>query len=75
MSGDQDDRQELILLVGRIDANVQTLLEKASGHERRIRSLEADRWKIFGVLIGLGAFLSKNYLSPLMGLFTAGVGG
>lgn len=42
------DSQELLLLLGRVDANVTSLLTRATDHETRISSLEGGRTKLMG---------------------------
>lgn len=66
--------QDLLLLVGRIDGNVSRLLEHQRGHDTRIMRLERDRWTFFGLLAGITALVSREYVHPLVALFT-GAGG
>jgi hypothetical protein len=48
---------EQSLLLGRIDANVQTLLAKAKLHDQRLASVERRQWMLSGAA-GVIAFVA-----------------
>lgn len=58
--------EELQRAMGRVEAKIDTLLELNESHENRISSLEGDRNRVKGAILGvgigsggLGAFLAK----------------
>lgn len=51
--------EDLHLMVGRIDANVATLLTMQQGTETRVRSLEKWRWWQTGAAAVVGAIAAK----------------
>lgn len=58
------------MLLGRIDANVQTLLAKVSANEVRITALEKWRWLAVGALVILfGVVVQHGHYSWLMSPF------
>lgn len=60
-------RQSLVLLLGRIDANVQTLLARDVLHEERLTALEKTKWIGHGaLLIAVAAFATK--IKTILGL-------
>lgn len=52
------DRDELILMVGEIRADVKTLLTHTGGHDTRLRSLEGSRKFYGGALWALGGVVT-----------------
>jgi hypothetical protein len=66
-SGTGISRQQLLLMVGRIDANVQALLDRNVNHEERITGLEKTKWIGHGaLLIAVAAFATK--IKTVLGL-------
>jgi hypothetical protein len=66
------DNTDLHMMVGRIDANVQSLLARELTAEKRIASLETSRAKAWGalaVLVPLGSFVSTVALTYIKSFF------
>jgi len=66
---DASAHSDLLLLVGRIDGKMDTLLNRADDHGKRLAALENWRWKIVGVIIGIGALAGKDIISPVVSHF------
>lgn len=69
MSAQSDD---LLLMVGRIDSNVTTLIKAAEDYKGRIEALERDKWRITGaitILAGLFSWFNHDRLLMVASLF------
>lgn len=45
---------DLLVMVGRIDANVATILTTTSDHSRRLADLEAWKNRLYGIVLAAG---------------------
>lgn len=57
---------ELILLIGRLDGKMDTLLMQQNNHDDRLRELEKGRWFNLGVAAAVSGIVST--LIALMGV-------
>lgn len=63
------DRDDLILMVGEIRADVKTLLEHSGGHDTRLRSLEGSRKFYRGALWVIGGLFTLIVLPAAKAFF------
>lgn len=63
------DRDDLILMVGEIRADVKTLLGSSGGHDKRIRSLEGSRKFYRGALWAIGGVVTLLVYPAIKALF------
>ena len=67
------DNTELLLLVGRIDGKMDTLMNTTSGLTERVAKLEAWNMRLIGLAAGAGgsagtgAYYLAKLLSPVLG--------
>ncbi len=63
---------ELLLLVGRIDANISAAMSHIKDHDGRLERLEKDRVRLGGAVAGLAAAVSwffHDKISSVVALF------
>lgn len=55
-------QQEVLLILGRVDANVVNLLDITASHDTRLRALERSHWTIKAALMGIAGFVFKDHV-------------
>lgn len=60
MSSDQSHTTELVLLLGRLDGKMDTVLQNQTNHDSRIRDLEKGRWFNLGASGAVGGIVSAG---------------
>lgn len=63
------DRDELILMMGEVRADVKTLLQNSGGHDKRIRSLEGSRKFYRGALWAIGSVVTVLVIPFVKAMF------
>lgn len=58
MSSDQTNTTELVLLLGRLDGKMDTVLNNQTNHDTRIRELEKGRWFNLGAGAAISSLIS-----------------
>ena len=65
-----DHTEDAMLLLGRVDANVKTLLARADSHETRLVSVEkavvTQQWKTHGLIAAIGTALGWDHIKNLL---------
>lgn len=62
MPGTPDTDQDMLLMLGRVDANVATLLDRTATHEVRLRAIERSHWTLKAAMAGLAALIFKDHV-------------